>query len=198
MKEREYEQLLNIHTEGFQQGFPQSLHYHRYEPTPYWVLKFLIEFFEFNEGDHLVDFGCGKGRLGFFVHYFTGAGTTGIEMEEHYFIEAEDNLETYRGRNSGKNALEFYCCLAQDYKVKELENIFYFFNPFSVKILMKVINNILISAEQHSRDIYALFYYPSEDYIFFLENKTPFQLEREITLGSHPGERILIYKLSHL
>ena len=43
MKEQDYEKLLNIKTAGEQKIFNESLHYNRYEPTAYSVLKILSE-----------------------------------------------------------------------------------------------------------------------------------------------------------
>ncbi|MEH6948737.1 SAM-dependent methyltransferase, partial [Bacillus sp. JJ634] len=76
-----------------------------------------------------------------------------------------------------------------------------FFNPFSVQIFMKIIQNILRSVEQFPRDIELVLYYGSKDYIFFLENQTAFQLKKEILLeglsDSNPYERFLIYRLAY-
>ena len=62
------------------------------------------------------------------------------------------------------------------------DNRFYFFNPFSVQVFMNVVNNILLSVEAVEREMDIILYYPSEDYIFFLENQTAFELKREIRL----------------
>ena len=47
---------------------------------------------------------------------------------------------------------------------------------------MKVINHILLSVEESLRDITLILYYASDDYIFYLENDTAFQLKQEIRL----------------
>ena len=65
MKEQDYDQLLKIQTSDEQIGFPQSFHYHRYEPTPYSALVELFNRYQFMESDRVVDFGCGIGETEF-------------------------------------------------------------------------------------------------------------------------------------
>ena len=43
MEETNYDEMLNIRTEGEQKEFNDSLHYHRYEPTPYSALEHLFK-----------------------------------------------------------------------------------------------------------------------------------------------------------
>jgi hypothetical protein len=64
---------------------------------------------------------------------------------------------------------------------------------------MNVVNNILLSVEETEREVDIILYYPSEDYIFFLENQTTFELKREVRLpGAYEkngNERFLVYTL---
>ena len=45
-----------------------------YEPTPYCVLERLAGSGLIAAGDTVVDYGCGKGRVGFFLSYRAKAG----------------------------------------------------------------------------------------------------------------------------
>jgi hypothetical protein len=89
--------------------------------------------------------------------------------------------------------------LAEEYDIDKQDNHFYFFNPFSVQIFMKIINNILLSFEKEPRQIELILYYASQDYIFFLENQTAFELKNEVILPglteSNPFEKFVIYQL---
>ncbi|MCX2827736.1 MULTISPECIES: class I SAM-dependent methyltransferase [Bacillus] len=200
MNEQYYDAILNIKTVGEQKGFNESLHYHRYEPTPYSGLEILLDQYEMKSSDRIVDFGCGKGRLNFYIHHACGASAVGIEMNEMFYKEAMGNLERYakKSRNS-KDKIQFQCCLAQEYEIDPRDNRFYFFNPFSVQVFMNVINNILLSVEEVEREIEIILYYPSEDYIFFLENQTAFELKEEVRLPGvyerNGNERFLVYGL---
>ena len=196
VREKEYDDLLRIKTAGNQTGFYDSLHYHRYEPTPYWILERLLDEYEIKKEDHIVDFGCGKGRLNFFIHYKTGAYVSGVEMNEHFLNEAKKNLEHYSPKQ--KDRIQFHCCLAEEYAIKPTDNKFYFFNPFAISIFRQVLANILLSVEQQYREVHLILYYPSEDYIYYLENQSVFELYKEIVLNeTNPFERILIYRLAY-
>ena len=202
MNEKFFDGVLNIKTGGEQKGFPTSLHYHRYEPTPYSALDTLFNQYELNSSDQIVDFGCGKGRLIFYINYLWNATVIGIEMNQSLFQEALQNQNSYLKRNkNSRDKIQFVCCYAQDYEIGPLENRFYFFNPFTIHIFMKIIHNILLSVEKSNREIELVLYYPSEDYIYFLENQTPSTLKQEVILPDlydhNPNERFLIYRLAY-
>lgn len=200
MKEHYYDKLLNIKTGGVQQGFSKSFHYHRYEPTPYAALEELFKYYQLKSNDRVVDFGCGKGRLNFYIHHFFHANVSGIEMDENFYQAAIENRNSYvRKTKSRLEKVQFYCCLAEEYEIHPQDNRFYFFNPFSVQVFRRVINNILRSVEKIEREVDLILYYPSEDYIYFLENDTAFELDLEVPVPyiyeHNPNERFLIYRL---
>ncbi|WHY01739.1 methyltransferase [Neobacillus sp. DY30] len=202
MKEQYYDELLNISTVGDQKGYNKSYHYHRYEPTPYCALGLLFKQYELKSTDHIVDFGCGKGRLNFFIHHLFHASVTGIEMNETLYKEAVENQKNYLKQNkNAKDKIQFHCCLAEKYEIDPLDNRFYFFNPFTVPIFWKIINKILASVEKFKREVDVILYYPSEDYIYLLENVTLFELKTEVQLPglyeNNQNERFLIYRLSY-
>ncbi|MDP4085289.1 MAG: methyltransferase [Bacillota bacterium] len=200
MTEQMYEDLLHIKTSGNQKGFNQSTHYHRYEPTPYSALDILFQHYEVKSTDRIVDFGCGKGRLNFYIHYRFHATVIGIEMNKMFYQEAVENRSQYlKNIKSGEDAIKFYCCLAEEYQIDPLDNRFYFFNPFSLQIFIKIIKGILRSAENSAREIELVLYYPSKEYLFFLENHSSFQRKMEVKLPGlyehNPNERFVIYQL---
>lgn len=167
MNEQQFDRLLNVGTTGQQKGFMTSLHYHRYEPTPYEALELFFQEYELSRHDQIVDFGCGKGRLNFYLNYRFNSTVTGIEMNEIFYSEALENKLNYlKNHRNRADAIHFHCILAEDYEISLDENKFYFFNPFTVQIMMKVVKNILLSFEREPRQIDLILYFPSEDYIF--------------------------------
>ncbi len=201
MKELDYDKRLNIKTVGDQKGFNSSAHYHRYEPTPYAALEDLVQQYELKSTDRLVDFGCGKGRVSFYIHHFQKAMVTGVEMNEGFYQEAMENKERYVEQHTKSNDdIHFHCGLAQEYPIHPEDNRFYFFNPFSMPIFMKVIHNILLSVEASSREVELILYYASEEYTYFLEYQTAFELKEEVRLKDlyekNPYEKFLIYNLN--
>lgn len=199
MQENYYDGLFNIKTKNDQKGFPDSAHYHRYEATPYLALDRLFDKYTITKTDKVIDFGCGKGRLNFYINHFFEANVVGIEMNEKLYIEALKNLDRYQKKNKKTDQIEFECCLAEEYEITSGDNRFYFFNPFSVQIFMKVINNILRSVTNAKRGVDIILYYPSKEYIYYLEHQTSFTLKEEIALndiyGNNINERFLIYRL---
>ncbi|RLL41306.1 SAM-dependent methyltransferase [Oceanobacillus piezotolerans] len=201
MQEYYYDKLLNIKTrEDRNQPSGHSIHYHPYEPTPYQALEVFCKQYDVKATDHIVDFGSGKGRLNFFMHYFHQATVTGVEKDERLYREALKNLENYHKKTRVEgHELHFHCCLAEEYEINPTDNRFYFFHPFSIQIFRKIVDRIIQSTEEKMRDVEIILYYPHEEYIYFLEHETVFNLIKEIKL---PGlyernsyERFLVYRL---
>lgn len=200
MDEQYYEKLLNIKTSGEQKIFNESPHYNRYEPTAYSVLEVFTKHYTFTAQDQLIDFGCGKGRLNFYLNHFFDCTVTGIEMNTFFYKQATENKRNYLNKYKKKlDKINFLNCFAEEYPIKHLDNKFYFFNPFSIQIFKKVIGNILLSVESYQRTVDIILYYPSYDYINFLENSTSFRLLVEVTLpnSNDPSNKFLVYRFDY-
>ena len=202
MTEQNYENTLNIKTTGEKLWDTSITHYHPYQATDYSALDILFKFYNLESTDNIVDFGCGKGRLIFYINHYFKSRVTGVEMDENYYKDCLKNKETYlTSHNTKASDIDFVCCYAQDYKIKHDENKFYFFNPFSIQIFRKIVKNILTSLEEHPRKVQLILYYPSEDYIYYLDNNTSFSLVDEIYLNEmylrDVNERFLIYELDY-
>ncbi|MDU5261819.1 MAG: methyltransferase, partial [Clostridium celatum] len=118
MDDIHYERLLNIKTTGEQQGFYESHHYNRYEATSYMALESLFKKYTLNSSDHLVDFGCGKGRLAFYINYYFNSYITGIEMNNNYYDICENNKKSYfKSFSKPKEKIKFLNIFAENYKV---------------------------------------------------------------------------------
>ena len=194
-KERSWDKLLQIKTAGRDDTNSDEYRY-PYEPTPYCVLERLVEYGLVGEGDTVLDYGCGKGRVGFFLSYRTKARSVGIEYDAHIYREAQENRSTVISRVKP----DFVHTRAEAYQVPSDANRCYFFNPFSVEILHKVMARILESYYEEPRDIYLFFYYPSEEYIAYLMTVDELEFYDEIECDDlFPGyderERVLIFLL---
>lgn len=197
-KEISWDKLLKIKTTGRDDSQSNQYNY-PYEPTPYEVLERLANSGYIGKKDVLLDYGCGKGRVEFFLSYQTRTKTLGLEYDERIFKVATDNLKNaVNNENVG-----FLLCKAQEYEVATNINRFYFFNPFSVEILGKVISKILMSYYTKPREMVLFFYYPSDEYIAYLMNVNELEFADEIDCsdicdGERMRERILIFKLTNL
>lgn len=87
-----------------------------------------------------------------------------------------------------------------EFPVPGAVNRAYFFNPFSVELLQKVIRRILDSWYEVSREIRLFFYYPSDEYLAYLMtvDELVFADEidcRELFDGNDARERIVEFVL---
>lgn len=193
MNELEIEQMLQIQTSG-QRDWYGPTEYNRYEATPYAALDRLFQEYTFGLNDSVIDYGCGKGRVSFYIHHHFQIPVKGVEVNLLTFSEAMDNLVTY-GRHQHV-PIEFDLAPAEKYEIGETDNRFYFFNPFSVQIFKKVVNRILDSVKAHRRQVDIILYYPMPDYTHFMKKNTPFQLVKEIKVPDTNDrlDRFLIYR----
>ena len=194
--EKTWDKLLQIKTTGRDDSNSDQYRY-PYEPTPYGVLERLANSGLIQRKDVVLDYGCGKGRVDFFLSYQTKARTIGIEYDERIYQSALNNQET---AVSGART-RFVLAKAEEYKVPPEVNRYYFFNPFSVELLRKVMARIIESYYEKPREMFLLFYYPSEEYISYLMTVDELEFYDEIACddlfeGNALRERIVIFQLS--
>ena len=193
--ENQWDQLLQIQTTGRDETNADAYH-HPYEPTPYRVLERLADSGWFGPEDTVLDYGSGKGRVGFFLSNRTKAKTIGIEYDAHIYESALENQKA-----AGQNATAaFVLTRAEEYAVPAEVNRCYFFNPFSREILHKVMARILKSYYEHPREVFLFFYYPADEYVSCLMTVDELEFYDEIPCddlfpGNDPRERILIFQL---
>lgn len=192
--ENTWEHLLKIKTSGRDDSEADPCHY-PYEPTPYSVLERLANSEYIGKRNVLIDYGCGKGRVDFFLSYQLRCKTIGVEYDERLYKAALRNKEA---AVSGRTA-EFVLANAERYTVPTEVDRFYFFNPFSLEILKHVLGKILASYYEKIREMKLFFYYPSDEYVSGLMQMEELEFEDEISCkdlfeGDNPRERILIFK----
>ena len=193
--EKIWDKRLQIHTTGRDESGADQYH-HPYEPTPYCVLERLADSGMIGKEDMVLDYGCGKGRVGFFLAYRTKANAIGIEYDARIYESALKNQKT--ALSGQKVALRQ--ANAETYGVEESVNRCFFFNPFSVEILRKVMARILESYYENPREIFLFFYYPADEYISYLMTVEELEFYDEIECddlfaGNDPRERILIFQI---
>ena len=89
---------------------------------------------------------------------------------------------------------------AETYAVPPAVNRCYFFNPFSLEILRKVMARILESWYEQPRRLLLFFYYPADEYLAYLMTVEELEFYDEIECedlfaGKDARERILIFEL---
>ena len=190
-----WDKLLQIKTTGRDDSNSDQYRY-PYEPTPYCVLERLAESGYIRKRDVLLDYGCGKGRVDFFLSYQAKATTIGIEYDERIYQSAIENQKA--AVSNGK--IEFIMAKAEEYQVPIQVNRFYFFNPFSVELLNKVMARIIDSYYQNPREMFLFFYYPSNEYISYLMTVDELEFLDEMDCsdlfqGKDSREQIIIFSI---
>ena len=196
MTEEKYDRLLHIRTTGRDDSHSDQYRF-PYEPTPYSVLERLANAGYIRKGNTLLDYGCGKGRVDFFLAWQTRCRTIGVEYDSRIFEKAEENQKS--AVSAGRT--EFQMANAETYPVPESVDRIYFFNPFSVEILQKVLVRILKSWYEAPREVRLFFYYPSDDYMSWLMTVEELAFLDEIDCkdlfpANDSRERIVIFELS--
>ena len=194
--ENTWDKLLKIKTSGRDDSNSDQYRF-PYEPTPYSVLERLANSGYIRKGNVVLDYGCGKGRVDFFLSYQAKANTIGIEYDERIYQSAIENQKSAVSASK----TEFVLARAEEYEVPEKVNRFYFFNPFSVELLRKVMSKIIQSYYENPRELLLFFYYPSEEYISYLMTVNELEFYDEIDCGDlfekkDSREQIMIFSIS--
>lgn len=183
VNEKERDRALHIQTRSVGERLNQSSHYHHYEATPYWMLDELFGAYEIDRKGTFVDFGCGKGRVLFYVHHHFHIPVVGVEMNDQLYREALLNEASYlQNKKKASKPIRVEHEFAESYQIEDNNTCFFLFNPFSLQIFMKVIHNILHSVEKNRRIVDVILYYPADEYIDYLETKTPFTLWKDVKM----------------
>ena len=188
-----WDKLLKIKTSGRDDSRSDQYRY-PYEPTPYSVLERLAGSGYIRKNNRLLDYGCGKGRVDFFLSYQTRCRSVGVEYDERIY---ETACENKRHAVSGSRT-EFVMGSAENYAVPVDVDRVFLFNPFSVEILRKVMARIEDSYYDNPREIQLFFYYPSDEYISYLMMVDMLSFADEIDCrdlfdGENPRERIMVF-----
>ncbi|MGN6542574.1 MAG: class I SAM-dependent methyltransferase [Ginsengibacter sp.] len=137
-----------------------------YQASNYYLIERAFEFLK-NEhvNNHLVDFGCGKGRIMVVAAYYGFKKITGIDFSQLLCNEAEENIQKIKPLFPSTD-FEIICDDAVNYSIKDDDTIFFFFNPFDEVVMLQVVKNILASLKNDERKIYVVYVNPLHKEIF--------------------------------
>ena len=105
------------------------------------------------KGKSLLDYGCGKGRVDFFLSAQTRCRSIGVEYDDRIYAKAVENK---KAAVSGART-EFVLESAENFPVPAEVDRVYFFNPFSLEILRKAMTRLLESYYENPREIQLFF-----------------------------------------
>lgn len=197
-KDQQWDKLLKIKTSGRDDTKSDCFRY-PYEPTPYCVLERLANSGFIRKQDVVLDYGCGKGRVDFFLAYQTRAHCIGVEYDERIISVARENQKAAVSAQK----VEIMLGNAETYPVPVKVNRCFFFNPFSVEILQKAMARILESYYENPREMLLFFYFPSVEYISYLMTVNELSFYDEINCSdlfeeNSDREKILIFQIGEM
>ncbi len=153
-----------------------------YQPTPYSFLEYLFSKYPFISCDHFVDFGCGKGRTLLMASEYSCPLITGYEINDDIFYTLSRNIDSYKKISNTSSKFTLINDDAAKVILEDTTNKFNFFNPFHLKIYIKVINSITESLKRNPRKVYLFLYMPHRSTLEYIERITAFHiLESEST-----------------
>lgn len=191
-----WDKKLNI-TTGAADFEKDDANHSRYEPTSYAVLERLAASGLITRESSLVDYGCGKGRVGIFMSHVTGCKSLGVEYDPAICARAEANRAALRSPHQDR--VSFVCRAAEEHDPGDAD-CFYFFNPFSEKLLRAVCARIMDSWYAMPRPMKLFFYYATDPYLEFLMTSPELRFEgdidcRDLFHGNDHREKILIFSV---
>ncbi len=192
--EEKWDMKLNVNTCVYDYSQEDYQNY-GYDPTPYVVLEELVKLDLIKKDDIIVDYGCGKGRIGFFLNNKVGCKVIGIDHNKRLIKKAKNNLENYGYTDD----IKFVYSKAEEY-VPDEANCFYLFNPFSSKIFRQVLKKIEESKKNNPREILIFFYYSTIEYKLYLPTEKRLELiqsiefEKDIINDVNPA-KLDVYRL---
>lgn len=193
LTEKEWDSLLKIQTTGRDDSNADQYRY-PYEPTPYPVLERLASSGLIGKRNLLLDYGCGKGRVDFFLAWQLRCKCIGVDYDTRLIRTAMVNR--YKAVSGVRT--EFILSPAEEYQIPDKVDRIYFFNPFSGQILQKVLARIRDSWYARPRQIFLFVYYPSSAFISTLMAQDFLEFQDEIDCtdlfaGHDDRERIMIF-----
>ena len=132
----------------------------RYEPTRARAFFSLMGGLRIPLDSGFVDYGCGKGRVLVMAMECGFSKITGVDFSPELCAIAEENVTTYRSKHDKHADVGIYNVDAVDYRVRDDDAVFYFFNPFDETVLARVLDNIAHSLAAAPRDVWLIYHNP--------------------------------------
>jgi SAM-dependent methyltransferase len=139
---------------------PHAAEGYGYQPTRLRSFRKLMSELPIPSGSALVDIGCGKGRVLLLASQYPFRRITGVEYAKELCAIARENVARY-GR---KTVMKADVCIVEgdalDYEIKDDDNVFFMFNPFSAALVEKIVQNIVRSLATKNRQVFIIYNNP--------------------------------------
>ena len=163
-----------------------------YMPITYFQLEEMFSALPAGKRTHFLDIGCGKGRALCFAAHHGYNKVTGIDFNTQFCTEAGENLAFTKNTIP---ALQFSLINkdAANTTIPGDVDCIFFFNPFDMSVMKKVMANIVQSLQQHPRNLHVAYANPlykdlflEKDFKETYHSKRMHYLELSILNYRHP------------
>ncbi|MBI2441065.1 MAG: class I SAM-dependent methyltransferase [Lentisphaerae bacterium] len=126
----------------------------RYQPTPYNILERAFDYLRPAPDDVFIDLGCGQGRAVFVAATRRFKKVIGVEINQELLAIAKRNLDKLKLNVApieivGADAAAFDLSAG---------TVFFMFNPFGPRTLVRVLDNLKKTLMTHSRKVRVVYY----------------------------------------
>jgi len=140
-------------------------HSNIYMPASYDLLEDVFAKTNVSDFKHLLDIGCGKGRVLCVAAQLGVKKVSGIDFSKEFCAAANKNLLTTQ-RTFSDLDFKIYNNDAFYFKIAEDVDCIFMFNPFNDVIMSGVLENIEISLEEHPRKMTIIYFNPLQKHLF--------------------------------
>lgn len=136
-----------------------------YMPASYDLLELVFEQLKYAPPLHLIDMGCGKGRVLCVAAYNNVAKLTGLDISKEFCEDARKNL-SHVTRNKPTTSFIIINNDAFYFDIPDDADCIFFFNPFDEVLMSGVVENILSSLLALPREMRIIYFNPLHKKLF--------------------------------
>ncbi len=136
------------------------------QESPYYELKMAFAFTGLKYDEIcLLDIGCGFGRALNYGMLLNFKEVTDIDLDEFTIEKARANCNQMQ-KNGSATIFNLFQKDASKYVIPKWTNLIYLFNPFGLKTMEDVVENILNFNKDKNRDLYVVYAVPVFQQVF--------------------------------
>ena len=140
-------------------------HSNVYMPASYDLLEDIFEKLHISKFKHLLDIGCGKGRVLCVAAQLGVKKVSGIDFSKEFCTAATNNLLITK-RNFPELDFKIYNNDAFYFEIASDADCIFMFNPFDDLIMSAVVENIEVSLGENPREITIIYFNPMQKHLF--------------------------------
>ncbi|MCP9751048.1 class I SAM-dependent methyltransferase [Ferruginibacter sp. HRS2-29] len=158
---------------------------HENQPSSFYMLKKAFRRLQLKaQGIHMLDIGCGAGRVLTFGMLLRFKRVTGVDLDEEGIRKAICNCRRMQ-ENGYATDFDISAADACNLKIPDDVNLIYMFNPFGEKTMNTVLDGIISHVKNTGKELHVIYSNPTHKAIFdgkpevtkihesFFKNKKP-------------------------